>query len=191
MSFDATSELGNALERERALFQRYEELRKVAAQLRVILAHDIKTQFAVINGAADLLSKDIGRLTEERSTKLLGALVASVNQIQSMISGGEAAAVAAALKPGVVDLVAAARKVSDVDIEGKGEISTYHPALAESLLQHLLAPAERLHLTNDGDWVVLTISGPRGADRAITGHLIEMLGGKLEDARVLLPRQPH
>src|SRR5687767_10369227 len=108
MTFDETSRLPTALARERELFRRLEELRVLAAKMRMILAHDIKTPLAVMTGVADLLSAAPGRLTEDRTAKLLGALLNSVKQVQVMVSVAEDEGWAALLKPAVVDLAATA-----------------------------------------------------------------------------------
>lgn len=182
MSFDDASELQESLDRELELFERLEELRQGASQMRKALAHDIKNPLAVMSGVADLLSTSPDRLTEERSTKLLKALRNSVDQIQALVSDAVSGDWSRMLKPVNIDLAEAARKISaDVEVVGTVQVSTHHPGLVEALLEHLLSTVRTLHLSRDEVWVTLRTSGGEAPNPLITAHLSGLLGGELTE----------
>lgn len=191
MAFDDGSELRDALQRELELFEMLEQLRKLATKMRMALAHDIKSPLAVMTGVTDLLTSQPGRLTEERSAKLLAALRSSLDQILSLVSEAVEGEWSEMVKPVSIDLAQVAGRVaSGVAIEGSETISTHYPGLVEALMVRRLVSAKSLHLSREDDWAILRISGAEGAGTAVTDGLIQMLGGKADGADVRLPTQP-
>lgn len=191
MAFDDGSELRAALQRELQLFEMLEQLRKLATKMRMALAHDIKSPLAVMMGVTDLLTSQPGRLTEERSTKLLAALRSSLDQIHSLVSEAVEGEWSDLLTPITVDLAqVAGRAGAGVAIEGSETISTYYPELVEALMVRRLASAKSLHLSREEEWAILRISGGSGGGAPITDHFIQMLGGETDGTDVRLPIQP-